>query len=157
MEEKTPKQQAAIDKGELQGQAKKDLEIVQKQAAYDKDELLEAIETRLDNKKFGERIDRVENFLYFGNGDSLKGWMGIQETKLDGIVESVKDIPDLKIAVEKHLMLPHLWDYIKNPVKILVGIVILFVVLHTLSTYLPNFWNIIMIALGQPQLVIPLQ
>ena len=127
------------------------------QAVIDKDELLEAIETRLGTKSAEIRLNRMEEFLYYGNGDSLKTWMGVQETKLDVVVEAVRVIPELKLAVDKHHATPHMWDYMKNPTKVIAVLVGGFVVLHTLATYLPNFWNGVMVALGLPHLVVPLQ
>jgi hypothetical protein len=101
------------------------------------------------------RLDRIENFLYFGNGDSLRTWMGIMTTKMEALNEATKDLPAMKISVEKHHAEPHLWGWMRSG-KFWATIVGGYVALHLLATYVPNIWNGIVIALGWPQLVVPL-
>ena len=126
------------------------------QAVIDKDELLSAIDTKLSTVNATSRLDRVEEFLYFGNGDSLKSWMGKYGEKLDNVEEAVKVIPALKTSVELHHAEPHLWIIVKDP-RFWAVVVGGFIILHFVSTYIPNIWNVIMLTLGLPGFVIPLQ
>ena len=131
-------------------------DVAKKQAVFDKNELLDAIESRLNNKQFGTRIDRVEEFLYYGNGDSLKQWMAITSTKLDSVMKSTDLIAPLKESVELHHAEPHIWKWVKSP-KFWIILFVILTAISTVASYLPNIWNLGATLLGVPNLTIPLK
>ena len=67
----------------------------------------------------------------------------------------VVTVATLSVSVTAHHKTEHLSDLMKKK-SFWAGIIGAFVVLHLLSTYVPNAWDWAMIMLGIPKLVIPI-
>ena len=120
---------------------------LKQQAIIDKDELLAAIDTRVEKVNANSRLDRIEEFLYFGDGNSLKFWMGEISAKIEDVREEAKVIPEIKSNIEKHIYKPHLWEMIKSPKFWTIFIAIL-ISIDEAARYAPLILNAFFILVG---------
>jgi hypothetical protein len=104
-------------------------------------------EKDLKKVNINSRLERIEEFLYFGNGDSLKFWMGEISSKMEDVECDVKEMPSLKIEVEKHISEPHIWQMIKSPKFWTIFIVIL-ISIDEAARYAPPLLNALFILIG---------
>ena len=109
-----------------------------------------------ENEKleYSKRLDRVEEFLYYGNGDSMKTFMGEQrefmsDTKsmLNEVKETVKIIPAINTSIQLHHATLHFSNLIKSPKFWSLFIVGIFVI-DELARYVPAILNLAFVAAG---------
>jgi hypothetical protein len=160
-----------------QEQDKEDLDIVEvrKQALADKREVLEAIDTRM--AKIGQDHEVIINIstdmaevkkeLFIGNGhesvltritraeERYEKVMNLSEgsgVKLDKLIDAVAK---LDTSVQIHHQTMHINQWFKS-FRFWAALLMGFIILHSIATYVPNLLNGIFAVLGVP-IKIPLQ
>lgn len=126
---------------------------------------------------YSDQLDRIENAI-IGNGrEGLLGRTARIEERLntvDDLVEEAKKTAETEIselkklmhqleinvielggALKTHIGTDHL-SVLMRKKQFWAVIVVLFITLHIIATYIPNLWDAIMMLVGLPKLVIPL-
>jgi hypothetical protein len=158
-------------------QDKEDLDIIEvrKQALVDKREVLEAIDTRM--AKIGQDHEAIINIqgdvaevrkeLFLGNGhesvlarvtrseEQYKNVLDLSENSEKKLDKLINAVTDLNTSVQIHHKSTHLSQLLTS-FKFWTALLLSFIILHTISTYVPNVLNIVLTLFGSP-LKIPLQ